>query len=179
MRLHELDRNALVEMYLISTVPSDSIRDGFQCAKAYAKTTFAQIGDITIRTGRDGKVQFFRFVADQTIVGFAELTDWTAFGIKGSVMSSIYLSPDWQAGGVGFKFYRLLLDKGFTLASGVSQTRGGQAMWHKLMTLPDIEILAMTGYEDDDPPGRLVDVSTLDPWSKGNSMVQLIARRRG
>jgi GNAT superfamily N-acetyltransferase len=171
MRMQEI----LSEMYIEPVLSRDTIRDGWRWA-ADAREPFGKLGEVSVLTQKDGKHLYFKFVSARKMIGFAYL--WRqGHGIHGQVVNTIYLQPDHQNQGLGSAFYKLLLDKGVTIVAGITQTTGGQAIWRKIMAMPGVKVLAMTGYEDDDPPGEIVDASTIDPWGKGNGYVQLIASR--
>ena len=77
---------------------------------------------------------------------------------EGYYVTEIGLLDDLRWNGIGLKFYRGLLDHGYTLFSGSHQTPDGRKTWQKLMKLTDVKVEIF----DEDAQKVVTDV---DPWS--------------
>lgn len=149
---------------------SSEIRDGIRIALNTKRKRLAVIDGVVISIGDDGpNRKQVLFAEDKIALGFAELNSSTIDGIEGWFVTSVGLKDDLRDRNIGYRFYQLLLDEGFTLFSGTTQTRAGARTWEKLRQDPTVE----TSVHNIERDIRGQDV---DPWAELDNVI--IARRK-
>jgi GNAT superfamily N-acetyltransferase len=137
---------------------------------------FGKIDNLTIKLAVDRKFSYFIFYDKRKIVGFAELS---THGI-GAHEVEIALSPEYQRRGIGYKFYKMALDHGYKLVSGLHQYKGAEMIWRKLMKDPAVSVSVIWANDIDSPRSTYTvkPVGRIDPWKTKNEYLHLMATKK-